>query len=48
MDHDGLVVLDYATLRDAGVPVDSTDPRRLHLWHAEQGRKQLRVLRLAA
>ena len=36
VDHDGLVVLDYATLRDAGVPVDSTDPRYFHLWRAEQ------------
>ncbi|MBK9232222.1 MAG: DUF11 domain-containing protein [Anaerolineae bacterium] len=36
VDHDGLVALDYATLRDAGVPVDSLDPRHFRLWRDQQ------------
>ncbi len=36
VDHDGLVALDYDTLRDAGMPVDATDPRRFRLWRDQQ------------
>ncbi len=34
--QDGLTALDHSTLQSAGVPLDSIDPRNLHLWRAQQ------------